>query len=120
MRDRIAIFPGDLGRQIEELTRPELLATLANDTLAVNLRDNRLAQLTVTADRTLTTTIAPAGTLCHLIILTTGTTSRTITFGTGFRTTGTLATGTADVKKFIITFLSDGVTMLEVCRTGAM
>lgn len=103
-----------------EIVQPVNYVTMANDTLAINFKQNRIVQLTVTADRTLTTTVAPINTICHLIVLTTGTTSRTITFGTGFKSQGTLATGTANAKKFHITFLSTGTEMIEQCRTVAM
>lgn len=110
----------ELDRQIEEITQPVNYNTLANDTLAMDFNNNRIVQLTVTAARTLTTTIAPTGTICHMIVLTSGTSSFVITFGTGFKTTGTLTTGTANAKKFNITFVSTGAEMVEVCRTAAM
>lgn len=55
-----------------------------------------------------------------LIITTSGTTSYTLTFGTNFKTTGTLATGTTSAKVFTITFVSDGTNYNEVARTTAM
>ncbi len=55
-----------------------------------------------------------------LVITTSGTSSRTLTFGTNFKTTGTLATGTSDGKVFVIDFVSDGVNYNEVARTTAM
>ena len=109
-----------LDQQIEEICRAINYVTLANDTLAMDFANNRIVQLTVTNNRTLTTTIAPVGTICHLIVLTSGTSSRNITFGTGFKTTGVLATGGVDAKKFNVTFVSSGTEMVEVCRTAAM
>lgn len=96
------------------------LVALANDTTAIAFADGCQRRLTVTADRTLTTTIPKAGTICSLYVLTSGTTSRTITFGSGFRTTGTLATGTTGARVFAITFRSDGTTLNEIARTAAM
>lgn len=55
-----------------------------------------------------------------LIVDTSGTTSRTLTFSTGFRTTGTLATGTTSARRFIVRFVSDGAVLNEVSRTAAM
>jgi hypothetical protein len=53
-------------------------------------------------------------------IVTLGTSSFVITFGTGFLTTSTLATGTTTGKVFLISFVSDGTTLLEKSRTAAM
>lgn len=55
-----------------------------------------------------------------LIVLTSGTTSRTLTFGTGFITTGTLATGTVTAKRFVLEFITDGTNVIEMSRTAAM
>jgi hypothetical protein len=77
-------------------------------------------KVTPTATATFTTTVPTAGTVCHLIILTTGTTSRTITFGSGFKPTGTLATGTTSGRVFVIHWISDGVNLYEAGRTAAM
>jgi hypothetical protein len=46
--------------------------------------------------------------------------SRTLTFGTGFGTTGTLATGTDAAKMFTIVFVSNGTYLNEVARTTAL
>jgi hypothetical protein len=93
---------------------------LANDTLAQALATNINTKLTVTASRTLTTTVPAAGVRCSILILTSGTTSYTITFGTGFKTTGTLATGTVSGRIFVINFFSTGTVLYEAGRTAAM
>jgi hypothetical protein len=67
-----------------------------------------------------TTTGATAGKVYFLRVLTSGTTSRTLTFGTNFKSTGTLATGTVSAKVFVIGFLFDGTSFVEVGRTTAM
>lgn len=46
--------------------------------------------------------------------------SRTITFGTNFRSTGTLATGAAAARRFVVRFISDGQVWSEFSRTAAM
>lgn len=66
------------------------------------------------------TTGAVAGKLYALRVLTSGTDSRTLTFGTNFKTTGTLATGTSDGKYFMMLFYFDGTNFIEVSRTTAM
>jgi hypothetical protein len=46
--------------------------------------------------------------------------TKTITFGTGFKSTGTLATGASAGKIFVVKFVSDGTQYCEVSRTTAM
>lgn len=93
---------------------------LPNDTLAMDFANNNAVKLTVTANRTLTTTVPAAGHVRHIMVLTSGTTSRTITFGAGFKPTGTLATGTVSARIFVIAFVSDGVNLYEQSRTVAI
>jgi hypothetical protein len=96
------------------------LTTLANDTLTLALATNFNVKLTVRANRTLTTTVPAAGIRCSVLILTSGSSSYTITFGTGFKPTGTLATGTTTARIFVVNFISDGNSLYETGRTGAM
>jgi hypothetical protein len=93
---------------------------LTAGTLAMALATNAVVKVTPTATATFTTTVAPAGSRASVIIVTSGTTSYTITFGSGFLTTGTLSTGTTTAKTFVIDFVSDGTTMIETGRTTAM
>ncbi len=93
---------------------------LANDTLAQALATNINTRITVTAARTLTTTVPAAGTRCSVIVLTSGTTSFVITFGTGFKPVGTLATGTATGRVFVVNWISNGTVLYEAGRTAAM
>jgi hypothetical protein len=95
-------------------------AALSNDTLAQNYAVNSVTKLTVTANRTLTTTIPPAGCTATTIILTSGTSSYTITFGTGFKPVGTLATGTTSGRVFVVSWISNGTNLYESGRTAAM
>lgn len=87
---------------------------------AMILKSRKVVKLTPNSTRTLTTTVPYAGATRQLIILTSGTTSYTLTFGTGFKTTGTLATGTVSARVFVIDFVSDGTNLYEVSRTVAM
>lgn len=100
--------------------QPVGLVVLANDTLAVALATNINVQLTVTAARTLTTTVPAAGVRCSVLVLTAGVSSFVITFGTGFRTVGTLATGTVASRVFVVSFISNGTALYETGRTAAM
>jgi hypothetical protein len=61
-----------------------------------------------------------AGQDLTFVVTTGGTSSFTITFGTHFKSVGTLATGTVSGKVFVVRFVSDGVNYNEVARTVAM
>ncbi len=54
------------------------------------------------------------------VITTSGVSSFVLTWGTNYRTTGTLATGTTTAKIFCVTFLYNGSLWLETNRTAAM
>lgn len=92
----------------------------AAGTTAMALGSNNVVKVTPNATATYTTSVAPAGAESSVIIVTSGTTSYTITFGTGFLSAGTLATGAVTAKTFVINFVSDGTTMIETSRTAAL
>lgn len=92
----------------------------AAGTTAMAFGSYNVVKVTPNATATYTTTVPAAGTQLTLIILTSGTTSYTITFGTGFKTTGTLATGATSARYFMISFVSDGTNVLETARTVAI
>jgi hypothetical protein len=77
-----------------------------------------VSQVAISTNVNLTTAVPPAGTVCVLIIVSNGANSRTVTFGAGFAATGTLATGTTSDRRFVITWVSDGVRLLETQRVG--
>jgi hypothetical protein len=54
------------------------------------------------------------------IITTSGTTSYTLTWGSGFITTGVLTTGVASGKTYSVDFVYNGTNWIEVSRTTAM
>lgn len=78
--------------------------------------------LTPGEDETITATNLAAGQMIHLQILTSGASSRTLTFSTGFKPSATLATGTSSGKYFLLVFLCDstGTYLLEQSRTAAL
>jgi len=86
----------------------------------LNAGNGVLFTLTPTAAQTITASVRPAGSRATLIVLTAGVTSYVQTFGTGFKVTGTLATGTTTAKYFVLNFISDGSLMIEESRTAAM
>ena len=94
------------------------LGTAAPGALAFGTQNH--VTWTPNATGSVTSTVPAAGTLCTLEIVTSGTTSFTVTFGTGFKSTGTLATGTVTAKTFLVTFKSNGTTLNETARTVAM
>ena len=81
---------------------------------------NDVVKLTISANTTVTSTVPTAGNRKTLIILTSGGTSRTVTFGAGFLATANLATGTVTGNHFVISFVSDGDKLIETSRTIAM
>lgn len=56
----------------------------------------------------------------YLVITTSGTTDYTITFGTNFKSSGTLATGTTDGAVHVVEFISSGGSLVEVNRTTGL
>lgn len=76
--------------------------------------------LTPSADLTINAASAPVGEYLTIVVTTSGTTSYTLTFGTKFKSTGTLATGTVTAKVFTVSFLCDGTNCNEISRTTAM
>lgn len=93
---------------------------MGNGYTACDLGTFQAAQLTPNSTRTLTTTVPRAGERRTFIVLTSGTTSYTLTFGTGFKTTGTLATGATSARRFVVSFVSDGTRLIECSRTTAI
>lgn len=81
-----------------------------------NLAVNKLSKVTISADTTLTTTVPNPGSTTFVLIVTSGTTSRTVTFGSGFSAVSTLETGTTSGIEFVVQFISDGTNLIEVCR----
>lgn len=81
-----------------------------------------LSTLTPGEDETIAavTTGAVKGKTYYIEVVTSGSTSRTITFGSNFKTTGTLATGVTTAKTFLLAFVFDGTNFVEVSRTTEM
>ena len=74
--------------------------------------------ITPTGACTFNATGGAIGNLVTFSITTTGTTSRTLTWGTNFRKVGTLATGTVSGRFFAVTFRCvNGTIWQEIART---
>jgi hypothetical protein len=99
-------------------------ATPITTATAIDFYTKNIYKITPGASLTLSITptyyIPVAGQCGTLIILTNTTSSRTITFGGGFKSTGTLATGTTSGKYFVINYISDGNSFIETSRTAAL
>ncbi|HEX7313294.1 MAG TPA: hypothetical protein VF297_05210 [Pyrinomonadaceae bacterium] len=96
-------------------------ALTAGATVTVSSTTGNFFTLTPGEDETINaTTVGAQGQVLIIKVTTSGTTSRTLTFGTNFLSAGTLATGTTSGKVFQIAFLSDGTTYTELFRTGAL
>lgn len=90
-------------------------------TVALDASQGSLFTLTPGQTCTINATNPVAGHEIALAITTSGTTSYTLTFGSGFKTTGTLATGAVSARTFVIRFVCfDGATYVESGRTAAM
>lgn len=106
------IFQTDLSKPVVALAST---ATIALDTALGNTFTHTPTQ----AETINAATVVP-GQRLTFIITTSGTSSFTLTFGTNFKSTGTLATGTVSAKVFTIEFISDGTNYNEVARSTAM
>ena len=72
----------------------------------------------VTTETINATNYTTVGYMVYLVV-TPNTVACTITFGTGFKKTATLGTGTAGTGgRFVVTFISDGSFLCEVSRTA--
>lgn len=82
-----------------------------------------ISQITITPTGACTFNLTGGSVAGHFITfyISTGSgSSFTLTWGTNFKTTGTLATGTSVGKTFVVTFQGDGTNYSEVSRTTAM
>ncbi len=110
------------GTDLREIGNRQPLGTTAltpGATVAVEPSQGDLFTLTPGEDETINAATVHNGYEFMIKVSTSGTTSRTLTFNTGFKSTGTLATGTSDAKIFLIRFKSDGTQYCEVSRTAA-
>ena len=98
-----------------------LTASSTND-IVLNCEKGDIFKLTPTGSANINASMITAnvGQRVTLIVLTSGTSSYTLTFNTNFLSTGTLASGVTTAKTFIVDFVSNGTTLIEVSRTTAM
>ncbi len=100
-------------------TSPIVLTS--STTINLNCSQSNVFILTAEHNATISATNFVAGQYVYLIIKTSGTTSKTLTFSTGIKTNSTtLNTGTISDKYYILHFVSDGNYLLELSRTNAL
>jgi hypothetical protein len=91
-------------------------ATSGAQTVTMN---SRVKTITPTGACTFNASGGAVGRTCTFIITTSGTSSYTLTWGTNFRKTGTLATGTTSARFFAVSFVCvDGAIWQEIGRTA--
>jgi len=101
-------------------TTISVLSTSASQS-ALTATAGGMFTITPVVSVTINAASVPAGCTFILIqVLTSGSSSYTVTFGTNFKTTGTLATGTASGKYFNLLFVGNGTSFIEVSRTAAI
>lgn len=87
--------------------------------MTVNMTSSVIT-ITPTGNCTFNASGGVAGQIVTFVVTTSGTSSFTLTFGTNFRKTGTLATGTTSARFFAVTFRCiDGTIWMEIGRTSA-
>lgn len=88
-------------------------------TMTINMTAS-IITITPTGACTFNASSGVAGQICTFYVTTSGTTSFTLTWGTNFHTTATLATGTTTAKIFTVTFVClNSTTWTEISRTAA-
>ncbi len=109
------------GTAVFKTTASAISALTPGTTVSLNPALADVFTLTPAQDETINAASVNAkGQVIQLVITTSGTTSRTLTFGSNFKSTGTLATGVTTAKVFTIAFVSDGTNYNELSRTTAM
>ena len=89
-------------------------------TPAINAALGKVFTVVPAQNEALTVSGGIVGQELFLKVVTSGTDSYDLTFGTGFgANAGTLATGTSTAKTFVVHFLHDGTNFIEVNRTAA-
>jgi len=100
--------------------KSKLYELTSGSTVKINAAKASVFTLVPGADMTLSAVKGVSGQMLTLVVTTSGTSTYTLTFGDGFTTTGTLATGAADAKVFTLTFVHNGSGFVEISRTSAM
>lgn len=89
-------------------------------TMTTTLTNLTAITITPTGDCTFNASGGFSGQSCSFVVTTSGTTSWNLTFGTNYKSTGVLATGTVTAKVFTVSFVYNGTNWNETARTTAM
>lgn len=115
-------FGFSAGRVHARVVRPLSVILTSSATIDMNVDKGEIFLLTPGETATINASgiKANVGQRVDLIITTSGSSSYTLTFGTNFLANGTLATGVTTAKKFVVSFVSNGTTLIEISRTTAL
>lgn len=97
-----------------------IAAPATTGTMTTTLTNVSTVTITPTGSCTFNASGGIAGSDCTFVITTSGTSAFTLTWGTNFKSTGTLSTGTVNAKVFTVSFRYDGTNWNETARTPAM
>jgi hypothetical protein len=114
-----------MAAQTEQIAHRSLVAAAATPAttgaMTVNMATASVFTITPTGACTFNASGGYAGQTASFSILTSGTVSYILTFGTNFKVTGTLVTGTVTGKYFTIDFICrNGTLWVEAGRTVGM
>ncbi len=109
-----------LAASISKMGGASTVAVATSGTITVDCSLGTTVTITPSNACTFNATNVGSGQRVTFVITTSGSSSFTLTFGTNFKSTGTLATGVTTAKVFTVSFVSDGTNMNEVSRTTAM
>lgn len=104
------------GRQIYSATTTALPASGTN---TVDFTVGQLYTLSATGATTINATVPPSGSVVYIVSTSPAGGTQTVTFGTGFKKSGTLATGAAGNVATIV-FVSDGTNLNEISRSATL
>jgi len=95
-------------------------APATTGTMTTTLTNLTVMTITPTGACTFNASGGIAGQQCSFVVTTSGTTAFVLTWGTNYKTIGTLSTGTVTAKVFTVNFVYDGTNWNEQSRTTAM
>jgi hypothetical protein len=118
MTNKFGVHSGNV--VAKRYTNDKVTELTASDSISIDASKGELFTLTPTEAADILVSNGKNGQNISLVILTSGASSFTLTFDTGFVATGTLATGTVTAKTFVVTFKNVNGTFYEISRTTAM
>lgn len=108
------------GTNSRKLRKVTALTPAGSEIITMSASAENLFTITPTRSEIIMTTTGGEGDSALFRVLTTGSESYAITWGSGFKSSGSLTTGTTPSKKYVVEFVNDGVDWLELKRTTAL